>query len=203
MKTLIRISTVLLLGTALSTLCGCTSAPKTWGNGRYGSPDYAEPYSYSEGLNEFDQKHLLEEAIAQLEKCPKMRRNSVYMVSEFENQTSDTLLDVAMLNRELNDYLTTHGFTIIDKNSRPDIFNEMQYQSTGYTIPAQAAVKGRQAGVEYLLQAAISSKAQNTDDVKTVRYRISLEAVSLESSVVVCSPSVEIKKVYERTRVAL
>lgn len=200
MKTFIRLTYVYA---AFLIIAGCTHTPKTWGNGKYTEPSYSEPYSYNEGLNEFDTRQLLDSAIAQLMKCPKMRMNSTYMLSDFENQSSDDKVDLAQLSRELNDNLTTKGYSVIDKRSRPDIFSEMQYQSTGYTKAAQAAVKGRQSGVEFLLRAIISSKAQNTDDVKTVRYRVSLEAVNIESSLVVCAPAVEIKKVYERTRVAL
>lgn len=204
MKTLIKLGVLSCILTLASTFMGCTTAPKTWGNARYVETSYEPQFEhhYNEGLDEYDQRRLLSAVIGQLEKCPNMRRNSVYMLSNFEQQTPDTQIDVQMLNRELNDRLTSSGYTVIDKSSRPEIFNEMQYQSTGYTAPHLAAVKGRQAGVEYLVRAVISAKSQNTDKVKTVRYRMSLQTVHLENSTVVCAPAVEIKKQYERTRKA-
>lgn len=205
MKSLIRLTGIVLLATTFAVLSGCTTAPKTWGNGKSMSVSYApqDSYSYSEGLTEFDEYALLDGVINGLPKCKGMRMNSVYMISDFTNNTSENM-DVARIQRALIDKLNAHGYSgLIDKSSRPDIFNEMQYQATGYTNSAQAAVKGRQAGVEYLIRLSISSQSQNNDDVKTVRYRMSLQTVNLESSLVTCTPAVELKKAYERTRVAL
>lgn len=189
--------------TALSVFTGCTTAPKTWGNGRSVSTSYDEPVSYSDGLTEYDEFSLLDGVIDGLTKCKKMRMNSVYMISDFTNNTSDNL-DVARIQRALIDKLNAKGYTqLIDKSSRPEIFQEMQYQSTGYTNPAQAAAMGRQAGVEFLIRVSLSSQSQNNNDVKTVRYRMSLQTTNLESSTISCTPTVELKKAYERTRVAL
>jgi hypothetical protein len=205
MKNLLKLAGIIFVGTAVAVLTGCTTAPKTWGNGKSMTVSYDEQdaYSYSEGLSEFDENNLVEGVINGLQKCKGMRMNSVYMVSDFTNNTSENM-DVARIQRALIDKLNNHGYTgLIDKSSRPEIFNEMQYQSTGYTNQAQAAAKGRQAGVEYLIRLSISSQSQNNNDVKTVRYRMSLQTVNLESSLVTCTPAVELKKAYERTRVAL
>lgn len=205
MKYFFKLNSLIFIVTIFSVFTGCTSSPKVWGNGRSYTTSYEpqDEYSYSEGLSEFDEYRLLDGAINGLSKCKGMRMNSVYMISDFTNNTSENI-DTARVQRAFVDKLNAHGYSgLIDKSSRPDIFQEMQYQSTGYTNPAQAAVKGKQAGVEYLLRLTISSQAQNNDDVKTVRYRMSIQAVNLESSLITCSPTVELKKIYERTRVAL
>ena len=199
MKNKILITT-LFAGIAFS---GCTSAPKTWGDGNYRDvqADNENPYHFQEGLDEFDQKRLLDAVVKELERCPKFSRTSVFMLSSWKNLTSGEI-DTVILKDELNQRLTSRGVTVIVQDSRSEIDSEVSYQD-GHVARHLAAAKGEQTGVDALIRGSISSKSQNTDDLKTVLYTMNLQEIDLEKSTVLCSPSVSLKKEYRRSRLSL
>lgn len=186
--------------TGTTVLSGCSHG-RYFGNGKYESANYDNPEHMDDHFNEFDSHTLILSTLEDFEKC-HMNKNMVFMVSNVENQTPE-MLDVTMLTRELVDQLHNHGFTVVDKASRPELFQEYEYNDTGLVNRATAAVKGRQAGVNFLLRAAMVEKVQEVNDEKTVRYRLSIQAVDMESALVKCSGATEIKKRFERSRVTL
>jgi hypothetical protein len=188
-------------------LCGCSSSPKTWGNGTYRdlAQDQSRPYSYKDTLTEFDEEKFFSAAIAQLEACQNLPKRSVLLLNGIQNFTS-TDFDGERLTAELDSRLSAKGFVVILKSARPDIISETTegYESLGYTRQDQKTVKGRQEAANYLLKGSLSAKAQNSDDIKTVLYRFDLNVIDMERAIAVpgCQPSVQFKKVYERTRVS-
>jgi hypothetical protein len=200
MKTFIGTAFAVGLATLALTLSGCAHN-KFFGDGKYVAADYDNPTHPDDRFNEYDSRTLILATLDDFKKCG-LNKQMVYMVSNIENQTPE-MLDMPMLNRELIDQLNNHGFTIVDKSSRPELFDEYKYNETGLVNPALAAVRGKQAGVNYLLRAAIVEKVQQTEDDKTVRYRLSIQAVDTESALVKCTAVTEIKKHFERTRASL
>jgi len=178
---------------------GCAS-PRYFGDGRYVAADYSKAEAKDDRFNEYDSRTLFDNGLAQLSKCaPKPQ---IMMLERFDNQTSE-MIDTVSLQRELNDRLSHDGWKIIDKSSRPDLHNEYEYQKAGYTDPTKAARTGKQEGVNLMLRAVLVSKVQEEGNDKSVRYRLSLQTVDAESSLVMCSVSTEIKKEFERVRYGL
>jgi len=181
----------------------CSSSSRNFSSGEYEKADYSEKATHWEDrFNEWDSRELIKGSLESFTVCG-LRKNHVYMISTFENQTSEEL-DMPQIKRELIDQMQVAGFSIIDKSSRADIHQEHEYNSAGYVNPSRAAVKGRQEGVEVLLRVVISSKTQVSPDknFKTVRYRMSIQGVDMESALVRCAGSHEVKKRYEKERVA-
>lgn len=191
-----RILSILLIGAALT---GCAT-PKYFGNGRYTAADYSNPVHKDDRFNEFDTRILLQAALKKFESCAD--KSHVLMLARFDNQTSE-MIDTVELQRELTDTLAEEGYQVIDKSSRPDLHDEYTYQDGGYVNPANAARKGKQVGVNFLLRATLVSKVQEDSDEKTVRYRFAIQSVDTESALVKCNGIAEIKKEFERTRVGL
>jgi len=190
--------TLTFLALALA-LTGCAT-PKYFGNGRYTAADYENPVHKDDRFNEFDSRILLQSALKQFEKCAD--KSHVLMLVRLDNQTSE-MIDTVELQRELTDSLSTQGYQVIDKASRPDLHDEYTYSKAGYVDPAKAPRIGKQEGVNFLLRATLVSKTQEDSDEKTVRYRLSLQSVDTESALVKCNGISEIKKEFERTRVGL
>jgi hypothetical protein len=191
-----RFYTILLLALALT---GCAT-PKYFGNGRYTAADYDNPVHKDDRFNEFDTRVLLQAALKKFESCAD--KAHVLMLARFDNQTSE-MIDTVELQRELTDNLSEQGYAVIDKSSRPDLHNEYQYQDGGYVDPANAARKGKQRGVNFLLRATLVSKVQEDSNEKTVRYRFAIQSVDTESALVKCNGIAEIKKEFERSRYGL
>lgn len=188
----------------LAVIClttGCAS-PRYFGDGKYASASYDKPEHWDDRFNEFDSQKLITSTLEKLSACEQVRKSKVVMISRFDNQTSEAL-DLEALQRELVDQLSSSGYLVIDKTSRPDLHAEYEYNKTGYVNPAKAARIGQQEGVQLVLRAAIESKVQTLEDEKTVRYRFSIQAVDAESALVKCAPSTEIKKHFERVRASL
>lgn len=186
--------------TGSSVLSGCSHG-RYFGDGKYEAAGYDNPEHLDDHFNEFDSRSLILSTLDDFNKCG-LNKNFVFMLSKVENQTPE-MLDLEMFTRELNDQLNGHGFTLIDKSSRPELFEEYGYNDTGLVNPAIAATKGKQAGVNYLLRATIVAKVQEVDNTKTSRYRLSIQAVDMESAIVKCTGATELKKRFARTRVAL
>jgi len=191
---------ILILASAFLAF-GCAS-PKYFGDGKYESASYDRPEHMDDRFNEFDSKNLITSLVDQLNHCDNVRRSHVIMVARMDNQTSEAV-DLEAFQRELVDQLSQSGYQVIDKTSRPDLDQEYKYQQAGYTDPVKAAALGKQDGVEFVLRGALESKVQTNRDEKTVRYRLSMQAVNLESSLISCTPTTEIKKRFERVRAAL
>lgn len=188
----------------LCLLSGCATGTKQFGNGEYETADYSEkPTHWEDRFNEWDSRSLIKSSLEAFGSCG-LRKNYIYMVSNFENQTSEEL-DMSQLKRELIDQLQLGGFAVIDKDARPEIHQEHEYNAVGYVNPAKAAVKGRQEGVEILLRVVVASKVQvdSDRDNKTVRYRMSIQGVDMESAMLKCTGASEVKKRLTRVRVAL
>lgn len=196
-----KVSHAALILAAVSMTTGCAT-PKYFGAGKYADAGYEKSEHWDDRFNEFDSQKLITSTLAKLGACEQVRKSKVVMISKFDNQTSESL-DLEALQRELVDQLSSNGYQVIDKTSRPDLHEEYQYNKVGYVNPAKAARLGQQEGVQLLLRAAIESKSQMLDDEKTVRYRFSLQVVDSESALIKCSPSTEIKKHFERVRASL
>ena len=183
---------------SLMFVTGCTTAPTHFGNGSYENAGYEKPEHMTDAFNEYDTKGLLEGALKSIETCrdSKFRLETV-MLGRLDNQTAEPI-DIEMLNRELVDALSKRDYPMIDKTSRPDLFAEYEYNDTGLVDPTKAAVRGKQDGVKIMLRAVISSRVQQNKDEKVVRYRMSLQAVNLETARVLCTGEHELKKRYER-----
>jgi len=185
---------------------GCTSAPPVWqgrGTSSLVSPNTEDrPINIQEGLNVYDYRMLIAAALEKLASC-KAPRNLPHMISNFENQTSSDL-DLPLLKRELSDILHESHYSIVDKASRPEVAEEYSYEANSdFTIPSQAIRKESQVGIFFLIRTVINSRSQQTADEKFTRYRLSLQIVNAETNEVSCVGSAEIKKEYERKRVAL
>ena len=201
MKTLMLMKTTIVVVLMLN-LVSCASK-KTFGDGAYEQADYSEqPTHWEDRFNEWDSRELIKGSLESFGVCG-LRKNHVYMIANFENQTSEEL-DMAQLKREMIDQIQLRGLAVVDKESRPDIHQEHEYNATGYVNPAKAAVKGKQEGVEILLRVAVSSKTQVSPDKneKTVRYKLSVQGVDMESALVKCTGLAEVKKRYQRVREA-
>jgi len=190
----------LLVGLTLGLLMTACASPKYFGDGRYIAADYDKPKHSDDKFNEYDSRILLQSALKQFEACAD--KAHVLMLARLDNQTSE-MIDTVELQRELTDTLTTQGYKVIDKSSRPDLHDEYTYSKAGYVDPAKAPRIGKQEGVNYMLRGALVSKVQEDGDEKTVRYRLSIQSVDTESALVRCNGISEIKKQFERNRVGL
>ncbi len=193
-----RILTIFVLA-ALGVGC---STPRYFGNARYTDAGYDDPKHGGDSFDEYDSRILLQSALKQFSACAD--KAHILMLARFDNQTSE-MIDTVELQRELTDTLSLQGYQVIDKSSRPDLHEEYVYSKAGYVDPAKAPRIGKQEGVNFLLRAALVSKVITNDDgdEKTVRYRLSIQSVDTESALVKCNGISEIKKHFDRTRVAL
>lgn len=197
---------IFLIGLAIFA-SACTSAPPTWvgrGSASIVTPASEDPeINIQEGLNAHDYRALISTALKSLAKCNRASKNLPHMVSTFSNETSSDL-DLALLKRELNDILHENGYAVVDKTSRPEVAEEYDYESkSGFTNPAQAIQKGRQVGIAFFIRTAINARNQQLEDRKFTRYRLSLQIVNTETNEVTCVGASELRKEYERRRVAL
>ena len=177
------------------------SSPKHFGDGEYIAADYSDPKHFDDKFNEYDSKKLIETALKEFAKCED--KKEVLMATRFDNQTSE-LIDTVLLQRELNDEMAVRGYKVVDKTSRPDLLEEYTHETDApFTDTKTTAKLGKQLGVKYILRVALVSKVQTDQDLKTVRYKLTIQSVDMQTALVACNGIAEIKKMFERVKVGL
>ena len=123
------------------------------------------------------------------------------MISRVRNRTSEHI-DIRLLTNKIRTALIKSGhFRFSDKASRQELREEYDYQSSEYVNPETAAQKGRQVGVDYIINGDLGSNVQEVGEDKVVYYKLTLNLIDVETNLIEWSDDREVRKVYQKQRI--
>ena len=123
------------------------------------------------------------------------------IVSLFTNGTDEHIDILSLTNKLRTDLMKSKKFTFLNERLRKAMAEEYEYQNSGYVNPETAKQKGRQIGADWLLSGHISSIRQPVGKDEIVYYKTTLEITDLETSEIIWTDEVELKKAFKLKKV--
>src|SRR5690606_18993089 len=80
--------------------------------------------------------------------------------------------------------IKTGRFTFSDKASREELQEEYEYQSGGNVDKSTAAKRGRQKGVDFIINGSMGSRVQEVGKDKVVYYKLTLNLIDVETNLI-------------------
>jgi len=197
MKKNFHLLSLILLGglSVLISSCG----PKAFTKGSYDDPE--KVILLDDKWNENDMQlvsnrlvdSLVGSTIIQGEK-----ERPLVMITQVKNRTSEHI-DVKMLTNKIRTAVIKSGkFRFSDRDTREELKDEYEYQSSKYVDQATAAKIGRQIGVKYIINGDISSNVQQVGRDKVVYYKVTLNLIDVQTNVIEWADDTEIRKIYRK-----
>ena len=177
---------------------------KVYTKGRYISPE--EVNLLSDKFVESDLQLIADQLSQSLLASPVLSEKKgkpAIIISLFTNGTDEHIDILSLTNKIRTDLFKTGRFTFLNERLRKALAKEYEYQASGYVDPEMAKMKGKQIGADWLISGHISSIKQPVGRKEIVYYKTTLEVTDLESSAILWTDEVEIKKAYVRKRVTM
>jgi uncharacterized protein (TIGR02722 family) len=197
-----RVALVLAIIAAAS-LAGCATK-KVYTKGKYIEP--GEVILLSDKFVEADLQIIadrLSQSLLSSEAVASRKTKPAVIMSLITNGT-DEHIDMLSLSNKIRQHLIESGqLRFINERMRKIIAAEYEYQASGYVSPETAKQKGLQIGADWLVSGHISAIKQPVGRKEIVYYKTTLEVTDLETSEILWSDELEIKKQFQRKRVTM
>jgi uncharacterized protein (TIGR02722 family) len=96
--------------------------------------------------------------------------------------------------------IQSQKFTVVaGEDGISELDEELAYQATGVVDSAAAAELGRQLGAEYVFYGRFTSITDSADDVRSVFYKFTLNAVNVQTRQIVWADEKQLRKRSEKT----
>jgi len=177
---------------------------KVYTKGRYISPE--EVNLLSDKFVESDLQLIADQLSQSLLASPVLSEKKgkpAIIVSLFTNGTDEHIDILSLTNKIRTELFKSNRFTFLNERLRKELAKEYEYQASGYVDPEMAKMKGKQIGADWLISGHIASIKQPVGRKEVVYYKTTLEVTDLESSAILWTDEVEIKKAYTRKRVTM
>lgn len=126
------------------------------------------------------------------------KERPLVMITQVKNRTSEHI-DVKMLTNKVRTAVIKSGkFRFSDRDTRDELKEEYDYQSSKYVDQTTAAKIGRQIGVKYIINGDISSNVQQVGRDKVIYYKVTLNLINVETNVIEWADDTEIRKIYRK-----
>jgi uncharacterized protein (TIGR02722 family) len=182
---------------------GCAQK-KVYTKGKYIDPD--EVYLLSDKFVEADLQLIAERLTENLLASALMGeqdKKPAIIISLFTNGT-DEHIDILSLTNMIRTNLHKSGeFVFLNERLRKAIAKEYEYQGSGYVNPETAKMKGRQIGADWMISGHISSIKQPVGMKEIVYYKTTMEITDIETSEILWTEEIEIKKKFKKKRVRI
>ena len=197
-----QILTVAVIIVAL-TFSSCATK-KVYTKGRYISPE--EVKLLSDKFVESDLQLIsdqLSQSLLASDVLSSQKRKPAIIISLFTNGTDEHIDILSLTNKIRTELFKSGHFTFLNERLRKELAKEYEYAAAGYVDPETAKMKGKQIGADWLISGHISSIKQPVGRKEIVYYKTTLEVTNLETSEILWTDEVEIKKAYTRKRVIM
>lgn len=197
--------TLLVIAAAFAAILMCSACAQR--RGAYTKGKYIEPGEVQLLSDKFVESDLqiiadrLTESFLSGELIAGQKRKPAIIMSLFTNAT-DEHIDILSLTNKMRTQLMKSGrFIFLNERLRKHLAAEYEYQASGYVSPETAKMKGRQIGADWLISGHISSIKQPVGRKEIVYYKTTIEVTDLETSEILWTDEVEIKKAFTRKKV--
>jgi len=182
---------------------GCAQK-KVYTKGKYIDPD--EVYLLSDKFVEADLQLIAERLTENLLASPLMEeqdKKPAIIISLFTNGTDEHIDMLSLTNMIRTDLFKSGQFIFLNERLRKAIAKEYEYQGSGYVNPETAKMKGRQIGADWMISGHIASIRQPVGMKEIVYYKTTMEITDIETSAILWSEEIEIKKKFKKKRVRI
>lgn len=131
------------------------------------------------------------------------KKKPAIIISLFTNGTDEHIDILSLTNKIRTQLFKSNRFIFLNERLRKELAKEYEYASSGYVDPETAKMKGKQIGADWLISGHISSIKQPVGKKEIVYYKTTLEVTNLESSQILWTDEIEIKKAYVRKKVRM
>jgi len=191
---------ILGLGVGLVACVG----PRAFTRGEYGDP--AEISMLDDKWNQNDMQLVAKKMVGSLEVWTEEQGLAVKPVVILEmprNRTAEHIDMQALYDHVKTALIQSGRFTFLDKEARPEIAKEYEYQGSGYVRADEAKGPGQQKGAEYLLGGVITSTAQQVGPDKVMYYKATFELTDIQTTEIVWTDHKEITKHFKKKSIGL
>lgn len=191
----------LVLFTALAVValqlqaCG----PKAFTKGEYDDPNRVE--LLDDKFNEADMQQMAATIVDAIVTCPDMkeaRTAPIVALSKVQNRTEEHIDVDALTEMIRTNLIKSRKVKFVDRKARGDLDEEYDYGATGKVSKETAKKAGKQLGVDYLLNGAIATNIQQVGNDKFVYYKLNMNLVNTDTSVIDCAEEKEVRKKYRK-----
>lgn len=182
---------------------GCAQK-KVYTKGKYIDPD--EVHLLSDKFVEADLQIIanrLTEALLTSSLMEEQDERPAIIISLFTNGTDEHIDILSLTNKIRTDLHKSGKFVFLNERLRKALAKEYEYQGSGYVNPETAKMKGRQIGADWMISGHIASIKQPVGRKKIVYYKTTMEVTSIETSAIIWTEEIEIKKTFKRKRVRI
>lgn len=183
------------------TLCSCAQT-RVYTKGKYIDPD--EVALLSDKFVESDLQLIadsLSQSLLGSDLMGSQDKKPAIIISLFTNATDEHIDILSLTNKIRTDLIKTGRFTFLNERLRKKLAEEYEYQASGYVNPETAKIKGKQIGADWLISGHITSIRQPVGKKEIVYYKTTLEVTDLETSEILWTDEIEIKKAFKRKSV--
>jgi uncharacterized protein (TIGR02722 family) len=131
----------------------------------------------------------------------KEKRKPAVIISLFTNGTDEHIDVLSLTNKMRTQLHKSQRFVFLNERLRKELAKEYEYQASGYVNPETAKMKGKQIGADWMISGHISSIRQPVGRKEIVYYKTTLEVTDIETSEIIWTEEVEIKKAFKQKRV--
>jgi uncharacterized protein (TIGR02722 family) len=182
---------------------GCAQK-KVYTKGKYIDPD--EVYLLSDKFVEADLQLIAERLTENLLTSSLMDeqgKKPAIIISLFTNGTDEHIDMLSLTNMIRTDLHKSGEFIFLNERLRKAIAKEYEYQGSGYVNPETAKMKGRQIGADWMISGHIASIKQPVGMKKIVYYKTTMEITDIETSEILWTEEIEIKKKFKKKKVRI
>ncbi len=199
----IKLIAAVALAIAALTSIGCAQK-KVYTKGKYIEP--GEVILLSDKFVESDLQMIADRMSEELLNSPLMGKESgkpAVIISLFTNGTDEHIDMLSLTNKIRTDLYKSGRLTFLNERLRKSLAKEYEYQGSGYVNPETAKMKGRQIGADWMLSGHIASIKQPVGRKEIVYYKFTMEVTDIETSEILWTDELEIKKQFKRKRVSM
>ena len=128
----------------------------------------------------------------------KHKRRPIIAIDPIENKTAEHIDTGALVGYLRDELVNSRQIRFVNKEGREKLNKELAYQHSGAVAKKTRAKRGRQTGINYLLDGKLSSSEHVRDGLKTITYQVVLTLTNLETSEIEWSAKHLIKKRLKR-----
>lgn len=155
--------------------------------------------------NETDARKTAEALVGAMLKQPwlkvyqaRHKSRPIVAIEPIVNKTAEHIDTEALVGYVRDELINSGRIRFVNKEQREKINKELAYQHSGAVAKKTRAKRGRQTGVNYLIDGKLSSYEHVRGGLKTVTYQVVLSLTNLETSEIEWSTKHLIKKRLKR-----
>lgn len=194
-----KILALALISGAL-TLQAC--GPKAFTKGEYDDPNRVE--LLDDKFNEADMQQMADTIVEAIVACPDVvgaRTAPIVALSKVQNRTEEHIDVDAITEMIRTNLIKSRKVKFVDRASRGELDEEYDYGASGRVSRETAKKAGKQLGVDYLLNGAIATNIQQVGNDKFVYYKLNMNLVNTDTSVIDCAEEKQVRKKYRKQRI--